>query len=202
MKLVKTYGRTAKAAAALIGSIEQRGAVSTAKVEPVVRKILTEVRRGGDAALRKCAAKFDGLQKTQSLLVSREEMEAAWLATSPELQAAMMVARGNILAFAEAQMPKEWMISPADGVGTGQIVRPVKQCWLLCSGRPLSAAFDAVDDSDACAGGWRGAHRDLFAEACARDACGCLVGWRDGVLSRWERRRLPRLLWARRRLRR
>jgi histidinol dehydrogenase len=143
MKLVKTYGRTAKAAAALIGSIEQRGAVSTAKVEPVVRKILTEVRRGGDAALRKCAAKFDGLQKTQSLLVSREEMEAAWLATSPELQAAMMVARGNILAFAEAQMPKEWMISPADGVGTGQIVRPLSSvgCYVPGGRYPLPSTL-------------------------------------------------------------
>ena len=39
-------------------------------------------------------------------------MKAAWEATTPELQAAMMVARGNILAFAEAQLPKEWTISP------------------------------------------------------------------------------------------
>ncbi len=91
----------------------------------MVRRILADVRKGGDAALRKYAAKFDGLAKAQSLLVSREEMKAAWEATAPELQAAMMVARGNILAFAEAQMPKEWTISPADGVKTGQIVRPL-----------------------------------------------------------------------------
>ena len=143
MKVVKTYGRTAKAAAALIESIEQRGAVSTAKVEPVVRKILADIRKGGDAALRKYAAKFDGLQKTQSLLVSREEMEAAWHATSPELQAAMMIARGNILAFAEAQMPKEWMISPADGVGTGQIVRPLGSvgCYVPGGRYPLPSTL-------------------------------------------------------------
>ncbi|WP_035349528.1 histidinol dehydrogenase [Edaphobacter aggregans] len=143
MKLVKTYGRTAKAAAALIRSIEQRGAVSTAKVEPVVRKILADIRKGGDAALRRYAAKFDGLQKTQTLLVSREEMETAWHATSPELQAAMMIARGNILAFAEAQMPKEWMISPADGVGTGQIVRPLGSvgCYVPGGRYPLPSTL-------------------------------------------------------------
>ena len=41
-------------------------------------------------------------KKGQALLVSREEMMAAWETTTPRLQAAMMVARGNILAFAEA----------------------------------------------------------------------------------------------------
>src|SRR4029077_12937600 len=105
--------------------IEQRGAVSTAKVEPIVRRILADVRKSGDRAARKYATKFDSLAKNSPLLVSREEMEAAWQATSPELQAAMMIARGNILAFAEAQLPKEWTISPAAGVKTGQIVRPL-----------------------------------------------------------------------------
>jgi histidinol dehydrogenase len=143
MKLVKTYGRTAKTAAALIAEIEQRGAVSTAKVEPVVRKILADIRKGGDAALRKYAAKFDGLAKAQPLLVSREEMEAAWHATAPEIQAAMMVARGNILAFAEAQMPKEWMISPTDGVTTGQIVRPLGSvgCYVPGGRYPLPSTL-------------------------------------------------------------
>src|ERR1700727_2664084 len=115
MKLVKTFGRSAKAAAALIEKIEQRGAVSTAKVEPVVGRIFPGVRNGGDAALARYAAKFDGLGKGSALLVSREEMQAAWEGTAPELQAAMMVARGNILAFAEAQLPKGGGFEPGDG---------------------------------------------------------------------------------------
>ena len=115
MRLVKTFGRGAKAAAALIEALERRGAVSTARVEPVVRRILADVRKGGDRSLLKYAAEFDGLQKGQALRVSREEMRAAWEDTAPELQAAMMVARGNILAFAEAQLPKEWSFAPADG---------------------------------------------------------------------------------------
>jgi histidinol dehydrogenase len=125
MKLVKTYGRTAKSAAALIASIERRGAVNTAKVEPVVRRILADIQKNGDTALRRYAAKFDGLQKNQPLLVTREEMQAAWEETAPELQAAMLVARGNILAFAEAQLPQEWSFDATDGVSTGQIVRPL-----------------------------------------------------------------------------
>src|ERR1700729_4623713 len=143
MKLVKTFGRRAKAAAALIEKIEQRGAVSTAKVEPVVRRILAGVRKGGDAALLRYAAKFDGLGKDSALLVSREEMRAAWEATDPELQAAMMVARGNILAFAEAQLPKEWTFAPVDGVKTGQIVRPLGSvgCYVPGGRYPLPSTL-------------------------------------------------------------
>jgi histidinol dehydrogenase len=143
MRLVKTFGSGAKAAAALIEELEQRGAVSTARVEPVVQRILAEVRKSGDRALLKYAAEFDGLARGQRLLVSRDEMKAAWEATTSKLQAAMMVARGNILAFAEAQLPQEWTISPAAGVKTGQIVRPLGSvgCYVPGGRYPLPSTL-------------------------------------------------------------
>jgi histidinol dehydrogenase len=143
MKLVRTFGRGKATADALIETLEQRGAVSTARVEPVVRRILAEVRKSGDRALLKYAAQLDGLTKGQALLVSREEMKAAWEGTAPELQAAMMVARGNILAFAEAQLPLEWTISPAGGVKTGQIVRPLESvgCYVPGGRYPLPSTL-------------------------------------------------------------
>jgi histidinol dehydrogenase len=143
MKLVRTFGRSKAAATALIETLEQRGASNTAKVEPVVRRILADVRRSGDAALRKYAAKFDGLTKQQALLVSRDEMQAAWEETAPELQAAMMVARGNILAFAEGQRPKEWTIAPTEGVKTGQIVRALGSvgCYVPGGRYPLPSTL-------------------------------------------------------------
>ena len=143
MKLVKTFGRSKAAADALIETLERRGAVSTARVEPVVRRILAEVRKSGDRALLKYATKFDGLAKGQKLLVSREEMKAAWETTAPKLQAAMMVARGNILAFAEAQLPREWTISPVTGVKTGQIVRPLDSvgCYVPGGRYPLPSTL-------------------------------------------------------------
>jgi len=143
MKIVKTFGRSAVHAATTIASLESRGVINTAKVEPVVRQILADVRKGGDSALRRYAAKFDGFAKGDGLLVSREEMQAAWEATPPELQAAMMVARGNILAFAEAQRPREWMISPEDGIKTGQIVRPLESvgCYVPGGRYPLPSTL-------------------------------------------------------------
>jgi histidinol dehydrogenase len=143
MKLVKTFGRGKAAADGLIETLERRGAVNTARVEPVVRRILAEVRKSGDRALLKYGAEFDGLSKGQPLLVSRDEMKAAWEATAPKLQAAMMVARGNILAFAEAQLPQEWTISPTVGVKTGQIVRPIGSvgCYVPGGRYPLPSTL-------------------------------------------------------------
>jgi len=143
MKLVKTFGRSKAAADVLIETLERRGAVNTARVEPVVRRILAEVRKNGDRSLLKYAAEFDGLEKGQALLVSRDEMKAAWEETAPKLQAAMMVARGNILAFAEAQLPQEWTISPVAGVKTGQIVRPLGSvgCYVPGGRYPLPSTL-------------------------------------------------------------
>jgi histidinol dehydrogenase len=143
MKLVKTFGRSKATADVLIETLEQRGAVSTARVEPVVRRILAEVHKTGDRALLKYATEFDGLANGQGLLVSGEEMKAAWEKTVPKLQAAMMVARGNILAFAEAQLPREWTISPVGGVKTGQIVRPLDSvgCYVPGGRYPLPSTL-------------------------------------------------------------
>jgi histidinol dehydrogenase len=143
MKLVRTFGRSAKAAAAMIELLEKRGAVNIAKVEATVSTIVTDVRQGGDAGLRECAGRFDGLGEDEPFLVSQEEMKAAWEATAPALQAAMRVAQANIRAFAEAQKPKEWMLSPADGVKTGQVVRPLGSvgCYVPGGRHPLPSTL-------------------------------------------------------------
>ena len=120
MKLVRTYGQSAKSAATLIEAIERRGAVNTARVEAVVSTILADIRHGGDAAVEEYAGRFDKLKLENGALlplrVSQGEMKQAWEATAPELKRAMEVARANIKAFAEAQKPGEWRISPAEGV--------------------------------------------------------------------------------------
>ena len=143
MRLVKTFGRGRAAAEARIQALEQRGAVSTAKVEPVVRRILADVLKRGDAALMRYATKLDGLAEDAALRVSPGAMQAAWEATSPRLQAAMRVAQANIRAFAEAQKPKEWTISLAAGVVTGQIVRPLESvgCYVPGGRYPLPSTL-------------------------------------------------------------
>lgn len=143
MKLVRTYGRSAKAAKVLIKAIERRSATNTAKVEGVVSTIVADVQQGGDTRLRHYAKKYDGLAKGAPLLVSQEELEAAWTETAPELRRAMEVAQTNIRGFAEAQTPGEWMMSPAEGVKTGQIVRPLGSagCYVPGGRYPLPSTL-------------------------------------------------------------
>jgi histidinol dehydrogenase len=143
MRLVRTFGRGRAAAEARIQALERRGAVSTAKVEPAVRRILADVQKHGDAAVKRYAAKFDGLDEDAVLRVSAGAMQAAWEATAPKLQAAMRVAQANIRAFAEAQKPKEWTIAPAAGVVTGQIVRPLESvgCYVPGGRYPLPSTL-------------------------------------------------------------
>ena len=146
MKLIKTYGRTAKAASKLIAEIEARGAVSTAKVGTVVSTILTDVRQGGDVAVVEYATRFDKLEG-QPLRVTPAEMLGAWNSISPTLQAAMRQAQANIRVFAEAQRPEEWTLHQGNGLVTGQIVRPLASvgCYVPGGRYPLpSTVFMTV----------------------------------------------------------
>jgi histidinol dehydrogenase len=143
MKLVRTFGRGSGEAEELIAALESRGALSTAKVTKTVTTIVADMRRSGDDGLRKYACKLDGLGKGQALRISPEEMKAAWEATAPELREAMQAAQANIRAFAEAQKPREWTISPAQGVRTGQIVRPLGSvgCYVPGGRYPLPSTL-------------------------------------------------------------
>ena len=150
MKIIRTYGRTAKPAAHLIAEIEARGGVNTAKVEAVVTTILADVRQGGDEALIEYAGRFDGLKledgTIQPLRVSAKELEAAWNSISPALQEAMQIAQANIRTFAEHQKPEEWTLTQ-DGLTTGQIVRPLASvgCYVPGGRYPLpSTVFMTV----------------------------------------------------------
>jgi histidinol dehydrogenase len=143
MRILKTFGEGASVAEAAILQLEARGAVSTAKVDGVVREILGAVQERGDEAVREFSAKFDGLTEEQPLLVSREEMRAAWETTSEELKAAMRLAQANIRAFAEKQMPRAFSFRPNEGMEVGQIVRPLGSagCYVPGGRYPLPSTL-------------------------------------------------------------
>ena len=143
MRILKTFGETGCEAREAIAQLEQRGAANTAKVDAIVRGILDDVRTRGDAAVRELSAKFDGLDADAFLLVSREEMQAAWDETSEELKAAMRLAQANIRAFAEKQLPRAWSFRPAEGMEVGQIVRALGSvgCYVPGGRYPLPSTL-------------------------------------------------------------
>jgi histidinol dehydrogenase len=142
MRLVKTGGRGAQAER-LLKQLEERRAAASESVLPVVRRILSGVRRGGDSALRQYCFKLDGLPKKAPLQISKEEMQQAWEETPRKLQAAMTTAAGNIKAFAERQLPHDWSYSPIPGLTTGQVIRPVEAagCYVPSGRYPLPSTM-------------------------------------------------------------
>ncbi len=142
MKLVKTQGRGGKKTQKMLSELEQRGARNTARTMPVVQRIVADVRKGGDKALRRYAAKLDGLAAQQPLEIPAAEMAAAWEATPRPLQEAMKVAAGNIRRFAEQQMPKEWTAEDG-GLTTGQRVRALGAvgCYVPSGRYPLPSTL-------------------------------------------------------------
>jgi histidinol dehydrogenase len=108
------------------------------KLEPTVRKIVVDVRRNGDQALRKYAEKWDGLVSRQPLKVSAPEFEAAWAMSSREFRRSLQQAAGNIRRFCEWQSARDWNRS-SGGLSVGQIVRPLASvgCYVPGGRHPL-----------------------------------------------------------------
>ena len=125
------------AAAARVRKMAARGS-RYAEVEPVVRRIIADVRRRGDRAVRKYAERWDGLRTQESLQVPEEEIQAAWKSAEPELKASLRTAAANIRRFCEWQKPVEWMRT-RKGITVGQIVRPLDSvgCYVPGGRYPL-----------------------------------------------------------------
>jgi histidinol dehydrogenase len=142
MRLVKTQGRGSKQTRQMLSELELRGSRNTERTMPVVQRIVGDVRKGGDQALRRYAAKLDGLAAQQPLEITRAEMEQAWEATPKPLQAAMETAAGNIRRFAGRQMPREWSATSA-GLTTGQRVRALGAvgCYVPSGRYPLPSTL-------------------------------------------------------------
>jgi histidinol dehydrogenase len=142
MRLVRTSGRGGEKTRQILLELEMRGARNTARAMPVVQRIVAGVRKGGDQALRRYAAKLDGLAAQQPLEISRAEMEEAWAATPTPLRAAMKIAAGNIRRFAGRQMPKQWSTTTA-GLTTGQQVRALGAvgCYVPSGRYPLPSTL-------------------------------------------------------------
>jgi len=124
-------------AAARVRKMAARGS-RYAEVEPVVRRIIADVRRRGDFALRKYAKRWDSLRPQESLQVSEQEIQAAWKSAAPELKASLRTAAANIRRFCEWQKPVEWTRT-RKGITIGQIVRALDSvgCYVPGGRYPL-----------------------------------------------------------------
>jgi len=143
MKLIRTKGRGAQNAWAIVAALESRGGASLLKVMPAVERIVSAVRKSGDRALFRFAAQFDGLTGPSALRVTAEEMSAAWSALDPALRDAITIAAAQIREFAQYQLPESFSASTIDGLTTGQLVRPLSAvgCYVPSGRHPLPSTL-------------------------------------------------------------
>jgi len=135
------------AQARLVTTLAVRGATDLAEVEPAVRRIVNDVRRNGDRAVRRYATRWDGLGKREPLRVPETVLQEAWEQSDANLQSAIEQAASNIRRYAEWQAPKdkdkEWRREIQPGVSVGQLVRPLESvgCYVPGGRYPLPSTL-------------------------------------------------------------
>jgi histidinol dehydrogenase len=121
-------------------SLTRYDAAQDPKVQSAVRKILADVRKRGDAAVRAYTKKFDGVLPRE-LALGKQDI--------PREQAdALRAAHDRIKAFHERQLQESWQFTDADGTRLGQQVTPLGRVGLYVPGGkaayPSSVLMNAV----------------------------------------------------------
>jgi len=126
-----------------VRELEQRGANDLAEVEPAVRRIVRNVRRDGDRALRPYATRWDGLGKSDLVRVTGADLKEAWQKTPTALRDAITQAASNIRRYCEWQKPEEWRREIQPGVCVGQLVCPLESvgCYVPGGRYPLPSTL-------------------------------------------------------------
>ncbi|MGZ4787792.1 MAG: histidinol dehydrogenase [Terriglobales bacterium] len=126
----------------LDGQVNRR-ILFSADTERVVARIIADVRRNRDRALRRYATKFDSLEPNEPLQVDRSEMKRALEAISPKLRGALETAAANIRQFAEWQKPAPFTRTMQPGVSVGQVIRPLESvgCYVPGGRYPLPSTL-------------------------------------------------------------
>jgi histidinol dehydrogenase len=112
---------------AFISRLKKRASISVLEddIQKTVRKIVADVQRQGDRAVRKYTEKFDSL-KLNSLVVSKKEIESAAKKVDNNFLKALKLSADRIRAFHERQKEKSWKFTN-DGITLGQIIRPLER---------------------------------------------------------------------------
>jgi histidinol dehydrogenase len=123
--------------------LETFGAPLTAA--EVVARIIEDVRREGDAAVKRYSQRFDG-SPDAPMEVSAAEIDAAFTQVPAELIEAVEFMAGRVRTFHEYQL--DYMPRPFTERGLGMIVRPIQRAGIYMTGNvavlPSSVVHTAV----------------------------------------------------------
>ena len=98
--------------------------------EQSVVNMLRDVRREGDAAIRRYARLLDGADLPE-FRIDDAELSEARAGISPQLEAALQLAAQRITQFHQATLPRNWVDLEQ---GLGEMVRPLQRVGLYAPG--------------------------------------------------------------------
>jgi histidinol dehydrogenase len=117
-----------------ITRLNKRACVSVREddIQKTVRKIITDVQKNGDRAVRKYTEKFDSIRLNR-LAVSKKEIESSAGKAGKDFSKSLEIAAKRIRVFHEQQKEKSWQFSK-DGITVGQIIRPLQRVGVYVPG--------------------------------------------------------------------
>lgn len=119
-------------------------------VQRVVRSIIIDVRKRGDAAVLDYARRFDRVQagSVRRLEVPRAKLRDALEGLPKKDAASLRSAAARIRRFHERQLGRSWRYSEADGTLLGQLITPLDRVGLYVPGGkaayPSSVLMNAI----------------------------------------------------------
>ena len=119
---------------ALRERVMNRSQLENDTISARVKEIVRRVREEGDAALFEYTERFDHARLTaDTVQVTREEIDAAYAAASPEWMEAMREAIRRITAFHEKQKQNTWVDFQPE-IALGQMVTPLRRVGVYVPG--------------------------------------------------------------------
>jgi len=113
----------------------QKRSFSEPKIEDNVRKILNDIKKGGDKALARYTKLFD--KHSLPLKIGKKEIEKKAKDVSKEIFNALNFAAERIRNFHERQFEKSWQYEEGDII-LGQIIRPLERVGAYVPGGKAS----------------------------------------------------------------
>ncbi|MCG3176114.1 MAG: Histidinol dehydrogenase [Candidatus Omnitrophica bacterium] len=105
----------------------QRNATRNRRVEETVRRILEDVKSGGDDAVLRYTRRFDKVRLTpKELRATESEINGAYQNIGPDFIASLKVAVENVNQFYRKQVKRSWRTVREEGVELGERIRPLE----------------------------------------------------------------------------
>ena len=140
---IKIVNTRSKAGMKVVGDFLVRPAFDP-RAEDVAAKVLRDIRRRGDLAVRSYARKFDDSDIRGSLAVSEKDIEKAMASVDPSFLKAVREVRARVLKFSRKSLKKDWKMPTGRGGALGERFVPFDRIGVYVPGGMAPLASTAL----------------------------------------------------------